>query len=182
MEAGPGPVRADDAQWLVSEVFAGHPLWRDKRGTGVERVDMRKMPPFGSLSFWLIRSDGTAIDISYRESINPSSQHAKVVSAARYEVEPDVYRWKTRNPAPAMGMHCDHLDPPFDALFKDFLATEGISEANINVRSEVVGHADIFADRVLAVRWQQYHRKHATLQWLTAAENIQKSNQRPAAA
>lgn len=177
MARGVSAVPAADSQWLITEVFSGHPLWEQKRGVGVERIEIRKMPPFGSLSFWLVRGDGSSVDISYRESLNPSSHHAKVMAAARCEVEPDVFRWKRMNPMPAPGLHCDHKEPPFDALFRSFLEQEGIhQEEQIKIRSAIVGHTDIFFDRELAGRWQAYHRKHATFQWLTAADNIAKSN------
>lgn len=175
LERGPGPVDSEDAQWLVAEVFSNHPRWGEKRGCGRGHVEIRKMPPYGALAFWLVRSDGTCVDISYRESLRPSTHHAKVMSAARCEIEHDVGVWKARNPMPAPGMHCDHVYP-FEALFAAFLSEIGMSEGDLSVIPDAVGRADHFENRDFAGRWQSYHLAKADLQWLPAKENIAKSN------
>lgn len=170
-----GPVPEVDGDWLIWEVFVDHPRFKEKAKGGVERVEIRSIPPFNSRAFFLVHSDGTAVDISFRESLNPSKHMAKVHAAARWEVERDVRVWKIKNPSPDKGMHCDHV-VPFDQLWRDFIATHMLQEEHISVVSDPTGSNDYFENRKLSHSWQRYHFERATFQWLTAESNIAKSN------
>ena len=170
-----GVVGLVDSAWLMSEVFPNHPRWLEKRGTGVRRVEIRKMPPFNSNCFFLYRTDGSAVDISYRESIRPSTQTAKVRAAARCEIERDVHCWKLKTPAPEAGMHADHIEP-FDGIWRAFLEKNNIVEGDISIISDEIGRGDYFENRRMSHAWQRFHYDQAKFQWLSAKENILKSN------
>lgn len=173
-----GPVPEDQGDWLIWEVFVDHPSFAQKARGGIERVEIRTIPPYNSRSFFLVRSDGSAVDISYRESLNPTKHTGKVRTAARWEVERDIRVWKLKNPAPGPDMQCDHV-MPFDGLWRDFLAERMLLEDQISVVSDVYGNSDYFENRKLSHAWQRYHFERATFQWLTAESNLAKSNKVP---
>lgn len=177
--AGPlGRLTEEDALFLLTEVFPRHPDWSDKRGAGVSHIELRVHGAYRTRSFFLHRVDGSAVDISYRVAIDGVRNTAKVLAAARFEVLSQVSGWKRRHPPSADGMHCDHIIP-FAKLFADWLGAIDLTAEEIVVTSQRVGHHDLFASRDLALTWQRYHRRHAAFQWLTAAENVVKSDSAP---
>lgn len=175
---GEGLVEHEDARWLLAEIFPNHPRWQAKKGVGIEWVIVKKMPPFNALCFWLVRDDGSQVDISFRESLSPSTHHGKVMSAARCEIEYQISQWKQANPPECDGLHVDHVDPPFETLFKTFLESESVDEGFISVLEQSVGRRDSFENRPFAQRWAEYHRANCVLAWLDASENMRKSNRR----
>ena len=173
-----GPVGEVDALFLLTEVFPRHPDWAEKRGPGVSHVELRVHGEYRSRGFFLVRTDGTAVDISYRVAIDGVRNTARFTSAARFEVFGQITEWRRNHPAPADGMHCDHI-VPFAKLPADWLGSIDLSSDEIVVTSQRVGYHDLFASRDLALSWQRYHRRHASFQWLAAEANIAKSDAPP---
>lgn len=173
---GPHLVQGDDYTFLLTEVFPRHPEWSEKQASGVRNIEVRISGMYRSVGFWLIRSDGSEIDISYRTSIDGrGTERARATNAARSEITAQIGVWKAANPMPLPGMHCDHVDP-FDAIFNEWLGGVGLANGEITVISNRVGHQDLFLSRDLALSWQRFHKQRARYQWLAASENIAKSN------
>lgn len=173
---GPSVIEGEDFIFLMTDVFPRHPDWAEKCGVGVSHIEVRKHGQYKNLGFFIVRTDGSSIDISYRVAMDGrGTVYARFCSAARSEVNPQVFAWKCSNTAPADGMHCDHVIA-FDTILKDWLATVGLTFDEILVTSQLVGHTDLFMERSLAVSWQRFHLKHARYQWLTAEDNIKKGN------
>lgn len=170
-----GRVEPVNHRFLMLHVFPTHPDWEDKRGVGVSHIEVRRHGEFKSLGFWLRRTDGTEIDISYITSLDGVRPHDKFLRAARAEVQSQITDWRKHNPAQIADMHVDHA-MPFEALLRAWLADEGLAEADVEIWTAPVGFTELFANRNLAVRWQHYHARYAKLQWLTAIENLKKSN------
>lgn len=171
-----GQVNTQDSLWLLTYVFPRHPDWEEKQGPGVSHVEVRPTGSFKSLGFWLIRTDKTEVDISYKVSLDGrGTLYARTMSAAREEIHIQIQAWKVKNPAPRAGMNCDHVYP-FEALFKDWLQVVRLQHEEIHVTRQLVGHSDLFLSRELGLSWQRYHKEHARFQWLTAQENSIKSN------
>lgn len=171
----PGRLSEEDALFLLTQVFPRHPDWADKAGVGVNHVELRIHGSFKSRGFFIVRTDGTEVDISYKTSIDGVRSGARLSAAARFEVFGQVSEWKRRNPAPDEGMHADHVHP-FDAILRDWLASVGLSGDEIVVTSQRVGHHDLFSSRDMALSWQRFHLKAAKFEWLAAEKNIAKSN------
>lgn len=170
-----GAVSHENALFLLTDVFPNHPEWADKRGVGVGSVEVRIHGEFNSRGFFLCRVDGSAVDISYRVALDGHTDRGRFTSAARSEIHGQVSQWKRDNPAPASGMQADHI-APFDAILARWLACVMLDGSDVLVVRPVVGHSDLFGSRDLAKSWQAFHRTHARLQWLDAAQNIAKSN------
>lgn len=177
IKAGPlGRLSEEDSDWLVWNVFSGHPRWAEKARGGVEAIELGTIEPYGSRCFYVLRCDGTRIDISYKESLNPQKHSARVRAAARWEVHRDIQVWKIKNPAPeTRGYQCDHVNP-FDAIWAEFLAAKQLDAEHVSVLSDPVGSNDYFEDRKLAHDWARFHYNRAKFQWLTIEANAAKSN------
>lgn len=175
LSGGPRTLTDDEAGWLMREVFPLHYAWESKRGPGVQRIEVRPNAYGKTCGFWLVRADGSEVDISYRVCLNgPGTSWRRVADAARHEVADQIVRYIQDNPPPFEGAEVDHVYP-FHALLKDWLAQEGLTEENVPVVTPVVGFKDLFADRAQAVRWQTFHRERASYQYLTAEDNRRKS-------
>ena len=173
---GPHRVAPEDHAFLLSEVFPLHCEWVDKQGPGVAAIEVRRHGMYNALGFFLLRVDGTDIDISYRVAVDGAGTvWGRFVAAARTEVAPQVGAWKTANPAPEPGMHCDHV-LPFDQIVRGWLAQVDLEASDVLVSRSQNSYGDLFLERGLAKSWHNHHRKCAAYQWLNAAENIRKSN------
>lgn len=173
-----GPLPEVDSDWLIWNVFSNHPRWAEKARGGVQAIELGTIAPFNSRCFYVRRCDGSIVDVSYKESLNPKKHTARVREAARWEVERDVRVWKIKNPPPeARGFECDHIHP-FDAIWAEFLATKEVDEEHVSVLSDPVGSNDYFENRKLAHEWARFHFNRAEFQWLSQKANAAKSNQR----
>ena len=167
----------DDHQWLMSHVFPFHPDWSEKQGSGVSNIYVRRHARFSSIGFFIERTDGTEIDISYKVAVDGrGSVWSQLCAAARAEVHPQMAAWRMSNPPPCDGMHQDHRDRSFDDLFRSWLAHVALEPEEVSINSQRVGFVSLFHERALALSWQRFHQSHATYQWLTAADNIRKGN------
>lgn len=173
-----GRVGEEDALFLLTEVLPRHPDWTEKAGPGVSHIEIRVHGEYRTKGFFLVRTDGLAVDISYRVALDGVRNTDRFRSAARFEIFGQISTWRRLNPAPHEGMHVDHVEP-FDSIVRDWLTAIGLSQEEIGVTSQRVGHHDLFASRDLALSWQRFHRGRARYQWLDAAVNIAKSNAKP---
>ncbi len=176
LRRGAGRIEGDDFVFLLTEVFPRHEEWAAKRGIGVSHIEARKHGTFNSLGFWIIRTDGSETDISFHAAIKGSgTQAARAREAARNEITDQTGAFRQANPAPAEGMHCDHIEP-FDAIWRTWLEHVSLTEEDVATTKQLVGHVDLFLERALAKSWQAFHRKRARYRWLDAKKNIEKSN------
>lgn len=170
-----GPVVEEARNFLLTEVFPLHPDWALKAGSGVSDVEVRAHGVYKTRGFFLIRTDGSAVDISYKVALDGRTSTGKFTSAARSEILPQISAFRRDNPPPAEGWHVDHIEP-FDAILREWLAVVDLQIDDVILTSQLVGHHDLFASRDLAKSWQRYHGRRAAYRWLPAAENIAKSN------
>lgn len=169
-----GRLEHDEALFLLTHVFPLHHDWESKRGCGVNHIEVRKHGPFGANGFFIVRTDDSFIDISYRVALNGRTEYAVFTAAARGEIHLQISRWRAENPG-EKGLHVDHIES-FDAILKDWLASIQLNYEEINISKQRVGHMDMFLSRDLALSWQRFHRNRARYQWLEASVNIAKSN------
>jgi hypothetical protein len=128
----------DDA--FLREIVKGHPQSDIKIGPGIDHFEIRRTGRFKQNVLWLIRTDGTATDISFRRCINGDVSHrTKVLAAMRAAVADQIVAFRDRAlttnarcsitgvPLTRDNLHVDH-DPPFIELARAFLASEGGAE------------------------------------------------------
>ena len=176
LRGGVRAVNDEDALWLLTDVFPNHPEWSKKQGVGVAQVKVGKVQPYNQVCFYLVRSDGTEVDISFHVSIRGRANHRNIVTAAaRNETRQQVTNYKMESPQPWAGLHLDHVYP-FSSIFSEWLDRVRLSTDEISTTSSEVGHQILFFDRGLGISWQRHHYKNAQYQWLTGEQNIAKSN------
>lgn len=67
-----GPILEEDDVNLLRAVVAAHPHAAEKIGSGIAGFFVSKAPQYGTYCFYLRRTDGTAIDFSWKEALTPS--------------------------------------------------------------------------------------------------------------
>ena len=176
----------DPSRAFLVEVLRRHHDWLAKQGEGVVSVVVRLNPPpgFGTATrgLWLIRADGTEVDISWITPLQrggKSTAKKDVALAARREVADQTRvvfeRLRgTKCPIcsqPLLTGHVDHVAPAtFDRLLADWLAAEGLALQDIKVAD--LGVENAFANRDLAARWSKFHRDNAKLRVIHPGENL----------
>ena len=179
------PVVKSDAAFLI-DVLRRHHHWKEKQGSGILSVVVRLNPPpgFGSAKrgLWLIRKDGSEVDISWYTPLERGGAlyaARGVAWAARCEVADQtraVYEMSRGTPCPVCGKplqqgHVDHIAPlTFDRLLSDWLVIEALAIDEVEVADR--GIETFFADRALAARWAHFHRTNAKLRLIHPGENL----------
>ena len=177
---------SDEDQALLRGLVKHHPEAELKIGVGISHFEIRPSARFKQNTFFLVRTDGSAADFSYRSCINgPASRRQQVLSAMRDAIVPQILDFKSRTLTPdarcsltgaplnEQTVHVDH-DPPFIKVARDFLQEVGGDEA-IDLTPSVDGVLGRqIANPVMARRWSDFHRQRATLFLTTAQANMRK--------
>jgi len=170
------PISDEHKQFMLS-VFSHHRNSESKFGCGVKDLVIRKTPAYGSRCFFIIRNDGTEIDISAKECIYPSSHTINVTLAAREEIQPQINMFKHNNEKPENCDLCgrtihnsdtteiDHI-VLFSDLFNGFLQTYDLTIEDIEVEDNENGLTMKLKDKQQARCWSVYHNTHATLRYV----------------
>lgn len=160
-----------------------HPQAKAKIGPGI--AFFRIIPNVvGNGNGWEVaRTDGVSVGFSYRECLRtrPKGNHASdFARTCRIEVgsQIDAFRSASFSTGLAPCASCeiaiapsaceiDHKPPKtFKALVAEFTASNGIDPRTVLYEDGGPACPDKFADRALAIAWQEYHYQNAMLQVL----------------
>lgn len=168
----------EDFQWVTTILIPRHGSAKVKIGGGVSKVVFGKnsrcahrkssRPP---CCMYVMRTDGSITDVSWRECLNPSDYRSKVLNAMRSAVREQMTDYRssidlfwvcgvcglTRSDA---SMEIDHHPKPFLQIAEEWLASESCGFEDISVSGEqdlLVG--DKFADDNAMKKWADFHRK-----------------------
>lgn len=167
--------------WVLSH----HHEFSEKRGAGIKHIEVRKNRVMGKTTrgLWLVRTDGSSIDISWVTALKPSGRNehtANVVRAARQEIKSQIDAFRQQAPCECelcggkeadTHWHVDHVDHFEDLLF-GFL---GGVYSDVKLVDE--GLTGRFADRHLAYDWQTFHENNARLRLVHAICNLRRGKQ-----
>lgn len=153
-------------------LLSHHPEWADKSAGGVRNIEVRMNTGahFANRGLWLVRNDGTAVDISWPVAIaaKPIEYPRLLADAARHAIAPQIAAARAvvgRICAICGGpitdeVHVDHRPPQtFSALLKEW--------ASCHRRPPTLtdcGTYSMFANEADQASWTLYHRLFADLQ------------------
>jgi hypothetical protein len=102
----------------------------------------------------------------------------KFKKAAREEIYPQIETFRDNNPhPPGEYHHVDHNGQSFVEILFKFCLEYGIKVSGLEFRNED-GSRVYFLDSKISELWRNWHAAHATLQWLSAKENMSKQPKR----
>ena len=174
----------EDKKFLAS-IFINHPNWLQKRGVGVKDISRMKTA-YGKICFQIIRKDGTSTDISFIESITPSSSLQKIKRACRTACKSEILRFRDTinwgiDKCPFSNKilykdntDIDHYDMSFKELFSEWIKNKDKKylESKLS-KSEDNTFEDYFIDENLNKDFLDFHNKNTHLR--AVDKNINRS-------
>ena len=162
-------------------LFEEHPHWKEKEGCGLDHFEVRR-GLYGKKSFYIVRLDGTSIDISYRKAIySYPSKRLDVMKACRTVISPIIEMYRNQIKLPFVcpitddvvtdksNIHIDHYDLTFKELFDLWMEDKDIDELYDKLsKSNNEVHFD---DPLLTLDFYQFHNDHTHLRAVSARAN-----------
>lgn len=188
-----------DDQRLLTALVARHRHADDLLSRPIAAFRVVKGELYGnSRRFEIVRDDGSVNEFSYLKCISPPSDGHRddVLWAFRCDVIDQTRAFHdtafsgastvacaiTGKPVKRSDSHVDHAPPlTFQVVAYNFLTEIGLRIQDVAVTLE--GHLDscaakYLADRELAARWQEYHRRHARLRITSKKANLTQKKQK----
>jgi hypothetical protein len=182
---------------VLNAILEIHPHSSIKRGTGVQYfyVDHVAHVPgvqvaSDDIGFWIQRSDGTSVEISYTEAISPSDQRKKVTSALRAAVNAERLAFRDDKFAAGTTVSSDvsgvpfarrddaiviYQTPSFSQLAYRFAESEGGWDAiSVSQGGGAAFIGDALVDPLVTARWVAFWRTHAVLVLATKSEGARR--------
>jgi len=173
---------------FMLEILKFHPRYKQKAGCGIAALYVKPNPIYPTLGFWIVRTDGSETDFSYKECFNVSTQRARFSRACRVALEKQMMKFKEDffNLYPGKATICpytgerifftnsdvNHKAPhEFASLVSEFISSNKIDVETVKIH----GHEDgIFQDTFddeMAQRWVAYHNQYAELEVISPTAN-----------
>ena len=170
---------------LLYDIFEGHPHWREKEGCGFHHFEVRK-GLYGKKGFYIVRTDGTSTDISYRKAIySYPTKRAEIMKACRTVISPIIEMMRNHIQIPftcpitgevitdRSKIHIDHYDLTFKELFDLWMKDKDIDKVYATIgESRKDGCVEVhFNDPLLTMDFYQFHNEHTHLRAVSETAN-----------
>lgn len=186
----PGDVLDGEELDFMCDLLLWHPNVAEKVGAGIKAILIRANPLFGHNEFYLLRTDGSATEFSYKQCVRPSTSESDFRAACRVAIAPDILRFSqeyfranpTNPTCPLTGerlekgqSHVDH-EPPhtFQRLLEDFVTLKRLNPAKVPISGRTADNSFRLrlADGDLEKAWIEYHNQHAKLRVISQNANL----------
>lgn len=157
-------------QAFLLALVSGHPHFADKKGCGIARIEVARDTCCGANCLWIVRTDGTRVDFSYKTCLTPPSVASSLRNALRNEIIYQIVAFKhahlgelcpyTGEVVTCADAHVDHAPPEFADLMKRWLA--GRTPAVIDDHSKA-GSREQLACEADRASWREFHQQNASL-------------------
>lgn len=170
--------------FLVGDILMKHPHWEKKIGDGYDHIEVRR-GLYGKKGFFIVRSDGSSIDISYRKAIySYPSKRAEVMKACRTAISPIIEMFRNQIVLPfkcpitgeivtnISDVHIDHYDKTFKDLFDVWMKDKNVDELYDKiVRSKDDSGEVRFSDPYITMDFYQFHNSNTHLRPVSKTAN-----------
>lgn len=182
-----GTVSEEDEPFVL-ELLARHRNAQQKIGAGVQRIEVRRVKPYNTYGFYIVRVDGTGTDFSYKECLDPSTPMQRFTAACRTAILHQ--RNAVRDAAFAEyrlikclitgetisreTCHVDHAEPwTFDAIVASFVESHVIDVST----TPLSGGGDnetqqSFADERMTYAFCAFHKERASMRVVSKRANL----------
>lgn len=169
---------------LIAALLGLHHEAKEKIGPGVAKIEVRQIE-YGSRGFWVTRTDGSAVDFSYRTALNGAGSHrSQCLQAMRFAVAQQIKDFRraafAENPdqvCPLTGIpltndpttHVDHI-VEFSTIADVFATTVG--GWHILPIGSSVTHPGPALGEPWVDLWREFHAEHAQLRIIHSSANL----------
>ena len=178
-------VEKKHSDFLMKEVFPFHSEWKEKMGVGVDHIEVRDARA-GYRCFYIIRTDGTETDISYRASLTPHSKMDDIRAACRTAIAGSIELCRSMvvfpYTCPVTGdivtdksdIHIDHYDPTFKELVDEWMEDRDVDTVyKHTLKSNTDGSLyTYFDDPALTMDFICFHTAKAHLRAVSKRANL----------
>ena len=189
-----GPVTNKEDHAFLVGLLHMHQEAVEKIGPGIKGFEIKINAVFKNAKTPVVhRIDGTSVDFSYRNCLQPKTDLGKFSEACRFAVKDQIFEWKmqhvggktdwfcpiTNKQHPVSQMEVDHKSPlTFNTIVHDFISRHFIDISAVEYDVSGNKNGNHFADEFLRNSWIRFHDRYATL-WLISKEgHKQITNQR----
>lgn len=184
----------DDFDFIL-ELIKLHPNASAKIGSGISSIEIRQNNMGNATAFYIVRSDGTDTDFSYKKCLNgETGLLQQFTKAAREAVSPQIVDFReeyfrkhqdssgqilcsvTQKKVGRNDVHVDHHPTSFQKLVGVFLATNEIALEVVKYKGQEDGDERLsYADQPLKEKFASYHKQNAELRLISREANLRKS-------
>jgi hypothetical protein len=191
------PVKGDDFEFMICFFEMFHHEWIIKKGCGINNLFRIKQPIYNKYrSFFIVRTDGSTTDISYKISkIQKENTRKDFNNALRNAIKNQITEFRnnvfsksdivkcpfTGEVLSIFNSHVDHFEPSFEDLVQIFIDKHNIT----NIENLISIPADnqtsaVIIDESIKVMFEKFHRETAKLRVLSIKGNLShaKSNKK----
>lgn len=154
----------EDKIFLINEVFKLHKNYKNKIGSGAKDIIVKKSIR-NTKCFFIVRKDGTLIDISFYECLHPSSKKTTVNRVFRNIVEYQIKEFRNKNNIPSH-YEIDHFGLEFKDIVKLFMVGKSYEDLYLKIIDEN-NFTQTFNDLELIKDFQKLHLSLAKLQGIS---------------
>ena len=165
------PLSDGDNDFMM-DVLQHHPEFEEKAyGAYDIVVRINRGIHFSNRGLWLLRCDGTEVDISWPVALDakPTSHSRLMRDAARHAIHPQIQAFRDKGghvcaicgkPVSRQDTHIDHTPPyTFENLFTQWFASDGV-----DIDLDDTGLHPVFSSPAVSMAWQHFHAAFAVLQ------------------
>ena len=167
------PLTIDDKLWLQNEVFSHHPNIKEKTGSGVSDVFVKKAGIWDNKCFHFLRVDGSIIDISFLNSLKKQNKRQDVIKVFRNIIHPQIKQFRIDNKI-SDDMVVDHYGIEFKYIVDQFMKDRDYNDLHKKIVSKS-DYDNTFSDELILNEFYLFHKQVATLQALTIEEHKTKT-------
>ncbi|MBN9542725.1 MAG: DCL family protein [Alphaproteobacteria bacterium] len=189
-----GDILEESDKLFIIDLLALHPQKDEKIGCGVANILYDYSPDFRSRCLYIIRTDGSKIQFSWRTCIEGEKLKIDIYEAFREAVISQIKEYIKDNFVEKMrcpifpdieltnirskkNIHVDHESPKtFKNLVDAFLRSESLDILDVKI-SDPKLHLNTaqLADEGFKSRWQYFHQKEANLRVISQEANLKLS-------
>jgi hypothetical protein len=186
-----GYILTGDEDTFIRDLIALHPATEDKIGCGIDHIEIRPDPDYGTTRcFHIIRPDGSSTDVSYQKCIDGEKYRQLFRPALRTAIQHQIQQFKqvqfaigpqrcpfTNELLTLETCHVDHLSPmTFETLVTEWLKLSGLGEVDVQITGREDNSSTRFMTNANQIdSWTAYHRQHARLRLLSQRGNLSNS-------
>ena len=158
----------DDKVWLINQVFKFHKDY-DNKVQGVPIDVTTGKSKRGSICFHIKKQDGSSIDISYIQCLEPTTKKTDVNKVLRNIIEYQIKYFRIKNNIPK-DWDIDHYGLEFKDIVKFFMVGKDYEELHKNIIDKD-NYTQTFKDENLIKEFEDLHKSLAKLQGLSKEEH-----------
>lgn len=162
----------EDKIWLINQVFKNHRDYKKKIGNNPMDIFVADSIR-GTKCFFIEKSDGTSIDISFHQALSPSTKKGDVDKVLRNIVEYQIQDFRNKNNIPK-DWDIDHYDLEFKDIVNFFMVGKDYEELHKNIIDKD-NFTQTFKHLDLIKEFQDLHKCLAKLQGLPEDEHKKKT-------